>query len=390
MSKKTKHILLTIFLIVIGVSMMGVLTSQKDIIKKEKPLTQAPMVKVKAVKTGDHQVVISSEGTVTPLKEINIVPQVSGKIIYISPAFLNGGEFNKDDILFRIDPEDYEIAVTQAHANVKNSESLYQQATEASEAAVEEWELHKSGMNNQSLSPSDLVLKKPQLVAALAKLEADQANLKKATLNLDRTEIKAPFSGRISEEKIDVGQFVVSGQPVGSIYSIDVAEIVLPFDDNKLSWFNVPGFTPGNQTGSPATIHVRIAGQTMTWDGVVSRAEGKLDERTRMVNIVVRVNDPFSKKPPLAPGLFVTVDIKGNTVSNAALIPRSAIRGRKTIWTVGAENVLKFSPVKVVTYYKNNALIIVELNKNDQIILSGLRGVTDGMRVSPQPNKIED
>ncbi len=377
------HIGLTIILIATGITGMKILTSQKTTINKQKPQAVAPRVRVLAIHTGPKQVVIRGEGTVRPLKEINIVPQVSGKVVFVSPALVNGGEFNKGDILLRIDPEDYELAVTLAHASVKNAESLYKQAAEFSAAAEEEWELHKSNLSDTSIEPSDLVLKKPQLVAAQAKLEADHANLKKAELNLKRTEIKAPFDGRVSQENIDRGQFVVSGQPVASIYSSEAAEIVLPMEDEKLSWFHVPGFTPGNSPGAPVTVYSQIAGQAMTWNGTVVRAEGKMDERTRMINVVVRVDDPFSKKPPLAPGLFVSVDIKGNTLPNAALIPRSALKPGKIVWTVGPGSTLKFTPVRVAIYYQDNVLIISGLNESEHIIISRLRGVTDGMTVEP-------
>lgn len=108
-----------------------------------------------------------------------------------------------------------------------------------------------------------------------------------------------------------------------------------------------------------------------------------MDERTRMINVVVRVDDPFSKKPPLAPGLFVSVDIKGNTLPNAALIPRSALKPGKIVWTVGPGSTLKFTPVRVAIYYQDNVLIISGLNESEHIIISRLRGVTDGMTVEP-------
>jgi len=389
MSKKKKrlfHFGITFVIIAIGALGLKALVESKPELKKRRLPAQAPMVRTIKIKLGLQSVFIQGEGTVRPLREIDLVPQVAGKVVYMSPSLVNGGEFKKGNILLRIDPADYELTVTLAKAKVKDAESKLRLAEENAAAAQEEWRLlHRDGTKTNK-KPPPLVAKEPQLAAARAKLEADKADLEKALLNLERTELKAPFDGRVSQENVDTGQYVSPGKPLASLYSTIAAEIVLPLEDEKLFWFHVPGFSPGDGPGSLAEVKARVAGHKLTWTGKVVRAEGKLDERTRMIRVIVRVEKPYAKKPPLVAGLFVTVDIRGRNLSDAAVIPRSALHQNDTVWVV-AEGKLRFRKVDVARFQGDNAIIKSGLRDGEEVAVSLLKIVSDGMRVRTPPAK---
>ena len=384
MSKKKRmifHFTITIILIGLGILIMITLTAGKPRLEKRKSPTAVPVVQTVNIKTGSRSVIIRGEGTVRPLKEIRLVPQVGGEIVFVSPNLVNGGEFEKDDTLLRIDPVDYRLAVTLAEAKVKEAESDLEMALEETTAAREEWHLHYNGGSKSAQKPPPLVAKEPQLAAARARLEGDRADYRKAVLNLERTELKAPFSGRVSEESIDIGQYVSPGQSIANLYSTEAAEIVLPLEDKKLFWFHVPGFTSGNGPGSEAIIRADIAGLKRTWSGRVMRVEGKLDEQTRMINVVVRVKNPYSGKPPLAMGLFVIVDIKGSTIFDAAVIPRAALRQGDVVWVVKNNGRLHFRKVDVARIQGEKVLIKSGLVNGDTVVISSLEVVSDSMTV---------
>lgn len=388
MSKTKRRIIhFTVMLIVMGLGVLGflALTASKPQLKRTKPQTPMPMVRVSQIKTGPQSVTVRGEGTVRPLREIQLVPQVNGKVVFASPVLVNGGEFKKGDTLLRIDPLDYQLAVTLAQARIKDSESRLRVAEEEAAAAKEEWRLLYQDKGVESEDPPALAAKEPQLAAAKAKLAADGADLQKARLNLERTELKAPFNGRVSEESVDIGQYVSSAKPLATLFSTEAAEIVVPFDDEALFWFHVPGFTPGNGAGSPVKILARIAGRELTWSGEVVRAEGKLDGRTRMVQVVVRVQKPYARKPPLAAGLFVAVEIQGRTLENAAVIPRAALRDNNTVWVVDDTGQLVFRRVDVARLGTNQAILRSGLADGEMVVTSGLKVVTDGMKVRIMP-----
>jgi len=380
-AKRIIHILATLSFIGAGVVGFLVLTANKPQLKKTKPPAPIPMVSAVPVQIDDVAVPIVGEGTVRPLREIQLVPQVSGSIIYISPALIDGGDFKKGEVMARIDPADYRLAVTLARARIKDSESSLKLAEEEAAAAQEEWQLLNKDNPGSRRKPPALVAKLPQLEAAKAKLAADRAEFKKATLYLARTELKAPFNGRVSEENVDIGQYVSTGQSLATLFSTKAAEIVVPLEDESLFWFHVPGFTPGSGPGSPAKIKARIAGRDLTWTGRVNRAEGKLDERTRMINVVVRVEKPYHTKPPLAAGLFVKVEIQGRKLEAATVIPRSALRENNIVWVVDENGLLSFRPVEVARLFPDNVILKSGLREGEMIVTSPIKAVTDGMRV---------
>ena len=384
MSRKKKiifHFTITIILIGLGILIMVKLTAGKPRIEKRKSVAVVPIVQTVNIKTGSRSVIIQGEGTVRPLKEIRLVPQVGGKVVFVSQNLVNGGEFEKGDTLLRIDPVDYRLAVTLAEAKVKEAESNLEMAVEETTAAREEWHLHYNGGSKSAKKPPPLVAKEPQLAAARARLEGDRADFKKAVLNLERTELKAPFSGRVSEESVDIGQYVSPGQSIANLYSTEAAEIVLPLEDKELFWFHVPGFTSGSGPGSEAIIRADIAGLKRTWSGRVMRVEGKLDEQTRMINVVVRVKNPYSGKPPLAMGLFVSVDIKGSAIFDAAIIPRTALRQGDVVWVVKDDGRLHFCKVAVARIQGEEVLIKSGLVNGDIVVTSSLKVVSDSMTV---------
>jgi RND family efflux transporter MFP subunit len=384
MSKRTKriiHMLTTLIFIGLGVVGFVLLTVNKPQLKKTKPPAPMPMVSAVPVKIENLAIPIIGEGTVRPVREIQLVPQVSGLVIDISPALVDGGDFKKGDILLRIDPVDYQLAVTLARARIKDSESALQLAQEEAAASQEEWHLLNENSSKGKREPPALVAKIPQLEAARAKLAADRADLQKAELNLKRTQLIAPFNGRVSEENVDIGQYVSIGQSLATLFSVDEAEIVVPFEDESLFWFHVPGFTPGSGPGSPAKIKARIAGRNLTWAGRVERAEGKLDERTRLINVVIRVENPYNTRPPLAAGLFVSAEIQGRKLENAAVIPRPALRENSVVWVVDNNGRLSFRKVEVARLFPDRVILESGIGQGEMVVTSPVKAVTDGMRV---------
>jgi RND family efflux transporter MFP subunit len=375
------HVVITVGLIALGTLGMRELTASKPEIEKLRPSSPAPLVRTIEVTVGPQSVTVQGEGTVRPLQEIQLVPEVDGKVVYMSPALVDGGQFEKDDILLRIDPTDYHLAVTLAQAKVKDAESKLELAEEEAAAAAEEWRMLYEAEFEADLQPPPLVVKEPQLAAARARLEADKADLQKAVLNLERTELAAPFDGRVGAENVDLGQYVSPGQPLATLFSTEAAEIVVPLEDENLRWFHVPGFTNGKGPGSPAKVKARIGGQDSCWTGRVVRAEGKLDERTRMINVIVRVNEPYGARPPLAMGLFVAVHIEGRQLPEAAVIPRPALQEDNIVWIADGEKRLRFRKVDVARVQGGHVLVEDGLKDGERVVMTPLKVVTDGMAI---------
>jgi RND family efflux transporter MFP subunit len=346
--------------------------------RESKPVESLPKAFVMQARKNAHTVYIEGQGTVVPLHEIELISRVSGKIVYISEKFVDGGFFEKDEILIKIDPVDYELAVTSAQAKVKSSESEYYLAKEESVAAKQEWNLAYG--TNSKKRPPPLVIKQPQLEAALAALKANEADLEKAKLQLKRCVMKAPFHGIVSGKNADLEQYVSTGHNLGSVFSIQAVEISIPLADEELHWFDVPGFTSEHKEAD-VLISADIAGIHKTWQGKVVRAHGKIDEQTRMIKVVVRVENPYKESPPLAVGLFVSAKIVGRTLSDTVAVPRAALRNNNTVWIVDNNNRLIFRKIQLAKIFNEQAVIQSGISDGEHVIVSRMKVVSDGMKV---------
>ncbi len=376
LKKRILQFAVSLLILLGGVAGLYALKASKPTQQKKVTVAPAPVVQVVSVSVGAHTVRIAGQGTVRPLLNAQLVPEVSGKVLYTAASLVNGGAFKAGDELLKIDPIDYELAVTLAAARVGDAEAKYALALEESEAAIQEWR-----DLNPGVEPPDLVARKPQLSAAQAKLEAEEADYRKALLQLERTRLKAPFDGVVSAKMVDIGQYVTPGQAVATLYGTEAVEIVVPLESDHLQWFHVPGFTGGDGEGSRAVVRVAIAGHLREWTGRVMRAEGRIDEKTRLINVVVRVDNPYARKPPLAAGLFAQVEIEGNTLDAAALLPRAALRPGDTVWVVGDDQRLGFRTVDVARIAKDGVLVRGGVASGDRVIVSQVKAVTDGMKV---------
>ena len=371
------HVLLVLVVLGLGFAGFYKLKSGREALGRQSTEVSLPLVRTVPVRIKDMEMMISGEGTVRPMAETQITPQVSGKVVHVSDELVNGGTFQKGELMMAIAEEDYEIAVTLARAGLREAENKYENAREESLAAISEWKrLHPDRQ------PPALVAKKSQLEAARANLEAQQANLAKARLNLSRTKIHAPFNCRVSAEQVDTGQYVSPGQVLATVYATDAVEIVVPMEGNSLKWFDVPGFTTDGKNGASARVTAQVAGARHSWKGEAVRVQGEIDPNTRMVNVVVRVRNPYASMPPLAPGQFAEVEITGRTIADAAVIPINAIHEENTVWTVNpVYNRLHIRKVDIAHMDEQGAVVKSGVKSGEYVAVSAIKGVTEGMKV---------
>ncbi len=382
------QLLIVLGVIIVGIIITVILIKLKKPPKQEKPEILAPLVKVEQLSRKDIQMVVRGYGTVSPRVQVEIVPQVSGKVVWVNPQFKAGGFIRSNDKILKIDPRDYELSVRQANASVAEAQVQFDLEKAEGKVAREEWQqLHP---DTEPVSP--LVFREPQIRQAEARLESAKAGLAVAELNLERTQLSLPVDALIMNEKVDLGQFVVSGQAVGTAYGIESVEIEVPLEDRELAWLNIPDNTVSLNgdmpllKGSEVEVKAKFAGAEHIWQGHVVRTTGQVDRTSRLISVVVEVPEPFRRadsRPPLMPGMFVEVLIEGNILKNAVAIPRDAIRESNEVWIVedGRLNVLGLN---IVRADRDFAYAISGLDDGNMIVLSSLDTVVEGMSVRTQ------
>ncbi len=383
MSTRKMHgiqILITVLLLGAGALGFRTLSGTRQELKRHQPPPGLPGVRAVRAVPAEEAVMIHGEGTVAALREVTLVPQVGGEVIAVSPSLVDGGSFEAGELLIRIDPEDYRLAVTLARAKVEDAESKLETLEAEAAAALEEWRFHRRDKGAERAEPPPLLVKEPQLQAARAQLAAQKAELRRARLNLERTEIHAPFNGRVSQEHVDRGQVVSPGQSLATLYGTEAAEVVVPLQLGDLAWFHVPGFTGGDGPGAETVVRGRVAGVERSWPGRVLRSQGRLDRKTRMLGVVVGVDDPYATRPPLAAGLFVRVDIFGKPLEGGVRIPRAALRQRDRVWVV-EDGRLRFRQVEVARIQGEEVLVASGIRPGDLVAVSDLKAATEDMAV---------
>ena len=389
-------------ILALGAASYALLTSLRTPPPRVAGVSQEPLVETVGAPPGPTRVVVRAQGTVRPDRQIDLVPQVGGRIVWISEDLEAGGFFSAGEVLARIDPEDYHLALDQAEAEVARARYQLEIARAEAEVAAEEWKrLQVQGGSE----PSDLALHVPQVRLAEATLRAAQARLREAGLRLERTRLEAPFSGRVGATDLALGQYVSPGRSVARLYGTERAEVPVPVPDEELAWIDIPGPRPPSpdqalvggpgpeQPRQPAApgqvlLRARYAGAERTWRGRVVRTEGQIDPRSRMVHLVIEVDDPYGARAgataPLTAGLFVDAEIQGRLLPEIRTIPRRALRAGGVVW-LAEEGRLRMRPVEVVRLGREEALVRFEADPGARVITSRLRGPTDGMAVRTIP-----
>jgi multidrug efflux system membrane fusion protein len=385
-------IILPLAVIAVAIVVMVIMIKARPEPETRIPEVPLPVVRFAEVQLQDLTLTVQSQGTVSPRTESLLLPEVAGRIIEVSPAFVPGGFFEKGELLLRIDPFNYRQADVQARGAIAQAELRLAMELAEAEVARNEWKELGQG------KPTALTLREPQVAEAEAALAAARAALESAGRNLERTTIVAPYAGRVRQKQVDVGQYVSPGTPLATIYAVDYAEIRLPLPDDDLAFVDLPLDYRGETSrgrGPEVTLRADFAGQTFSWKGRIVRTEGEIDPRSRMVHAVARVSNPYSRsahpeRPPLAAGMYVEAEIAGRSVEGVALIPRSAVRADDVVLVVDDEERLRFRPVEILRATSQHAIISSGLADGERICISNLAAVTDGMRVRIAPAEVSE
>ena len=345
--------------------------------------TQPPLVNTIRAERVDRTLIVEAEGTVTPRTESQLVPEISGRVIEVSPSLAVGGFFDEEDVLLRIDSRVYELAITRARAAIE--QARLRLVTEQAEAALarKEWEAVGRG------EPSPLLFREPQIAEAESSLASAMASLAQAEYDLERTVLKAPFAGRVRSKQVDVGQFVQRGMSLATLYAVDVAEVRLPIPDAELAYCDLPlayRDVSSPSIGPPVKLTALFAGREHSWNGRIVRTEGEIDPRTRMVNAIAQVDDPYARgresgRPPLSVGMFVQAEIQGIRVRGVVAIPRFILRSADTVYVVGPDNRLDIRSVDILRLETDTALVRSGLADGERVCASPLEPVVQGMLV---------
>jgi RND family efflux transporter MFP subunit len=363
-----KRILIIVGILATAVALSVAMVRMKPPPPKKDVVDLDPLVEVLVLEnmTADFQV--TSQGTVRPRTETVLSAEVSGTVTRISPKFIPGGVFDAGEVLLRIDPTNYAVAVDQAEALVKQRQIEYDGASK----------LREQGYRAEA-----------ELASAAAALATAKAELVRSRRNLERTEIRLPYEGVVRSKEADLGQFVNPGTRLGIVFATDHAEVRLPLTDLDLAFVNLPTATEIAQSGAseagPAvTLTATQKGRLQSWEARIVRTEGVVDESSRVTYAVARIDDPYalhSNKVPLPMGTFVSATIAGSRAENIIRVPRSVVRGSDELIFVDEDSKLRIRKVNIVRGDANFVYVDGGANVGERVVLTSLDTPINGMAV---------
>ena len=372
--KRLISIVLPIAVIIVALGASKVIKANKPEPVSRTPPPNTLLVEVVRLQRTDYPVIIRSQGTVQPTITNKLVPEVAGTVSSLGDSFVIGGRFNEGDTLVEIDRRDYDIALTQAKANLAQSDAQLEEQSALAESARAEWKaLGRRG------KPSSLTLREPQLAAARANRDAAQAQVQRAELDLQRTRLLAPYDGIVSARSVDPGQFVSRGSPIGQIHGIDSVDVRLPLSNRQLTYLNT-------NAGAQVELTATIGNAARQWLGELTRVEG-VDAATQQLNIIVSVSEPYDVNAasfenfPLRVGQYVSARIAGQVLKDVFVIPRAALREEREVLIMSDENTITRRAVTVAWSDDDYAAITAGLSDNDALVITPLSTVTDGTPV---------
>lgn len=352
----------------------------------EKEETTKPPLVVRTVEaTHKEQVVFSTfQGEVRAKTDIELVTQVTGKVMSVSEKFIEGGEFKAGETLLQIDDADYLVALKSAQASVASAQVDLDIEFATSATNKKEWQ-ELQGKPISEANP--LRLNKPQIDRAKARLDAANAELAAAKLNYNRTKISAPFDGRIMSKSAELGQFMQRGSSIGRVFATQTMEVRIPMTDVQISELGLTlGYsarTSGTQ-GLPATVTMLFGSEQRLWQGFVKSVDASVDSTTRLLFATVTVEKPFEQQAdqnvPLVPGLFVDVQLSSPNKLAGLEVPRTALRNGNQVY-VFEDSKLRLKNVKTV--YTSREMVILSEDQQSQLVLG------DRVITSPVPGAYE-
>ncbi|MCP3675885.1 MAG: efflux RND transporter periplasmic adaptor subunit [Gammaproteobacteria bacterium] len=370
--KVKRRIFIVIIIAISVVGMMSLKMMRPEPKKKPKQLTTM-LVEVIDLTTSEVTFEIQSQGTVKPRTQTVLSAEVSGRIVSISDKFIAGGIFKKNEVLMQIDPTNYQVAVDQADALLKQREIEFNGAKS----------LRSKGYRAEA-----------ELAAAKSALSAAKAALVKANKNLDRTHIRLPYDGLVKSKNSDIGQFVNTGSHLGTTFAINSAEIRLALTDQELAFLDLPEagdiVEKGSSTGPKVKLSAVRKGQHQTWDAHIVRTEGVVDEKSRVTYAVAKIDDPYRlsltsadriNENALPIGTFVKATISGKSFSNIIKVPRSSIRGKNQLMFVDEDSRLRIKTVDILRADSKFAYIRDGVFSGEKITITAIESPIDGMKV---------
>jgi RND family efflux transporter MFP subunit len=379
-------------ILIIGGGVAGYFYYSGEQEEAKSPSAKKQIIRTRVIEleSQDYSVSVTTQGIVQSHNEITLSGQVSGQITYLSPNLEVGAYFSKDDVLIKLDDRDYTSALKAVEARLQSVKSALKLAqVDHTRTTRGNADRSFSVVTEAEVDQSAAVLAQAEANVNLTTIQVEQAQL-----NLDRTQIRAPFDGRVREKLVGLGQSLNAGGDAAVIFAIDYAEVRLPISAKERQYLNLPEM----DGDTPISVVLRDAislESTQTWTAQILRTEGMLDVDSLELFAIARIDDPFgiqSGLPLLRIGQPITGSINGKVLTDVVKLPRGAVRQLDQIILIDKEN-LTLSNLMITPIWSDEDFIIVRdpnVQAGSLLATTHIVYAPDGAKIEVIPDVVEE
>ncbi|MEZ7196485.1 efflux RND transporter periplasmic adaptor subunit [Pseudodesulfovibrio karagichevae] len=336
-------------------------------------------VSVEPVKAGTYTASVQAFGKAVPYWKTDIVSAVSGRLVELAPVFDAGRIVPKGDLLAKVEDVEYRSELAARERELADAKLAYVQEQHRVKQAEKDWK--RMGQARQPASP--LVLRKPQLEAALAQVKAAEGAVAKARNDFQNTLIVAPYDAAVIERKVALGTYVTAGTVVGSVYGADRVEVRFPLTEQQCSLLNLDAMGEASRYGAKVPM-TSVTNSRDKWVGTLMGLELQLSDTTRQRTAIVMVENPLDGSQPLLPGTFVRAEVPGAEVKETFAVPESSLTQAGDIWYTDNGNSLR--RIKPEVRFRRNGKVFIQAPENLKamnVVVRPLNSYLEGTSVSP-------
>lgn len=394
MKTRVRKAILPIFILMAAIASTAFMMAHRITPDRLEVEEQIVPVEVTEIVHTTEEVVVTAKGTVTAAQQVQLRPEVGGRIVELSPALAPGGRFAAGEIIAAIDERDYRVARVARQEAVARARLALHQERARQAVAEQEWKLLEASIPADE-SNRDLALRLPQIAQAEAAVAAAESALAKAELDLERCTITAPFNAVILREQVDLGQLVNPQTEIATLVGTDAYWVQASLPVEHLEWIEIPDRR--GRRGAIVTVVHSAGAVEIRREGRVERLLGDVDPAGRMARLLIVVDDPLNLRDrhptsdlPLLIGSYVTVEIRGRTIDQAVVIPRRAMREvhgdgangtREGLWIMDGDDRLATRVAEVVWRTEETVIVSNGFSDGDRVITSNISTPIEGMKL---------
>ena len=343
---------------------------------------QATLVRSMQVIKRDTPLVYDYTGFVQAQQEMELKAQVSGQI---TGKYFNGGDtVQAGQVLYTIDPRTYRANLLQAQANLANARAALATASVDAERYTKLYD--QSAVSKQTLD--NAIMARDQ---AQANVNAQEALVENAQIDMNETNVTAPFTGRIDTTALEVGNYVTDGQTTMATIS-NTDPVFVEFSIAEPEYLKLANAAVERGEAAPLeNLSIVLSdGSTYGLSGRIAEVNRALTNNTGTLTVKALFENP---NRVLLPGMFAHVQATAGTKDNALLIPQRAVvemMYKKFVYVIGADNKVEMREVTLGPRVGRLWMVEGGLNGDETLVVEGTAKVSAGAVVNPEPMTEEE